>query len=137
MFTMTASSWLQCPHTQRPDTQHAIIYPDVHKWHTLHAPNTTPAPARRFNWTDSNFRPPSGASYMHWGRDGLVPEPSNSTGSELCAVANISQAYTGAWGWSDARCNISAPFLCRSLGEWLFWGFLMAGCKGPSVGQPL
>jgi hypothetical protein len=58
---------------------------------------------------------------MHWGRDGLVPEPSNTTGSEFCGVANVSQTYTRAWGWSDARCSMSAPFLCRSLGGWRTW----------------
>ena len=62
------------------------------------------------------MRPPSGATYMHWGRDGLVPEPSNSTGGELCGVSNLTQTYGGAWGWSDTRCNISAPFMCRSMG---------------------
>jgi hypothetical protein len=83
------------------------------RWHAL----TCLSALLRFNWTDSSIRPPSGATYMHWGRDGLVPEPSNSTGSELCGVANLTQTYGGAWGWSDTRCNISAPFMCRSMGE--------------------
>ncbi len=63
---------------------------------------------------------PAGATYVHWGKvmpAGLVSEPDNTAGDERCAVANASEAYGGAWGWSDTRCSGSYAFMCRAAGE--------------------
>jgi hypothetical protein len=78
-----------------------------------------------FRWLEPSAVPPDGYSYLHWGQ--ATPqnqaEPNNAFRDELCAVANYSQAYQGgsmqAWGWSDARCNMSAPFICKLSREWL------------------
>jgi hypothetical protein len=48
---------------------------------------------------------------------GRVPEPNKrSSGPELCAAANRSQAYTDAWGWSDEPCTLKMPSICESSG---------------------
>lgn len=45
---------------------------------------------------------------------GRVPEPNElSKGLELCAVANASQTYSGAWGWADAACALRLPSVCE------------------------
>jgi hypothetical protein len=57
-------------------------------------------------------------SYTHWGT--LQPqglrEPNAFSGLELCAGANGSQFYGGAWGWSDENCGLKAPFVCKIRG---------------------
>jgi hypothetical protein len=59
-------------------------------------------------------------TYTHWGV--MQPqgrrEPNAFTGLELCAGANGTQVYGGAWGWSDENCGLKAPFVCR-LRKWL------------------
>jgi hypothetical protein len=57
------------------------------------------------------------STYMHWGSQ----EPNRATGPEECAVANVTQTYMGAWGWSDAPCAMLAPFMCsiRESPAWL------------------
>jgi hypothetical protein len=59
------------------------------------------------------------SSYSHWGI--ALPsgraEPNNLRGQELCAGANRSEAYGGAWGWSDEQCGLRAPSVCR-IREW-------------------
>jgi hypothetical protein len=42
-----------------------------------------------------------------------VQEPDNRFGGEFCAVANFSQSYRQAWGWSDTACNQMFGFMCR------------------------
>jgi hypothetical protein len=51
--------------------------------------------------------------YEHWGGDVQYSEPDNRAGNEFCAVANYSQAYRQAWGWSDTHCNQQFGFMCR------------------------
>ena len=51
--------------------------------------------------------------YEHWGGDVKYSEPDNRLGNEFCAVANYSQAYRQAWGWSDTSCNQQFGFMCR------------------------
>jgi hypothetical protein len=51
----------------------------------------------------------SGSTYRHWGR----MQPDQKTGLELCAGANYSLIYQGAWGWSDEPCGLRAPFICK------------------------
>jgi hypothetical protein len=54
-------------------------------------------------------------TFFHWGT--MVPqgikEPNAITGLEFCAGANASEAYGGAWGWSDENCGVRAPFVCK------------------------
>lgn len=74
--------------------------------------------------------PLSGYTYMLWGkaRPQNQAEPNNQLRDEYCAVANYSQSQQGgemqAWAWSDARCNMTAPFICKVSG----------GSRGPSWG---
>jgi hypothetical protein len=58
-----------------------------------------------------NFVPLSSSrpTYTHWGKG----QPDSRTGMELCAGANFSMSYQGAWGWADAPCGRKAPFICR------------------------
>jgi hypothetical protein len=65
-------------------------------------------------------------TYTHWGvmQPQGLREPNAFTGLELCAGANGSQVYGGAWGWSDENCGLKAPFVCR-LREWPGLGVLL------------
>ncbi len=76
----------------------------------------------KFNWTDKSVKPPSGVTYIHWGRTDGVPEPTNYTGFETCGVANATQTYQQAWGWADAQCNTRNIFICKVQCEWLAGG---------------
>ncbi len=46
-------------------------------------------------------------------RPGNVMEPNRLRGPELCAVANASQSYQLAWGWSDELCAMQAAYICK------------------------
>jgi hypothetical protein len=96
-------------------TTAGFLLPAYHRYYWMGLDSTT-STWPKFRWMDRSLPGPTDATYMHWGRDGVVSEPNNATGSELCGVANVSQAYSGAWGWSDARCSMSAPFMCRAVG---------------------
>ncbi len=61
--------------------------------------------------------PPLSRGYKHWGTDSGSIEPNNKGGLELCAVANASQSYSKAWGWSDTMCDKKSPFMCRLIRE--------------------
>jgi hypothetical protein len=39
--------------------------------------------------------------------------------NERCGVANVTQAYDGAWGWSDTLCSESYIHICRIMRGWL------------------
>jgi hypothetical protein len=71
----------------------------------------------KFNWTEAGSKPPTGANYLHWGRyrsgSFLSQEPNNLTGVEFCGVGNASQTFTKAWGWADANCSLTLPFICK------------------------
>ena len=76
------------------------------------SPNTWP----RFTWYDFNAAPPDEpGSYSHWGtvKQGMFQEPNNLTGSEHCVAANYTQSYTFVYGWSDTRCGLELPFICK------------------------
>ena len=70
-------------------------------------------------WPRFSVLTPQAFSYRHWGT--ALPsgrlEPNNLRGQELCAGANSTEAYDGAWGWSDEQCSMPAPSLCK-LREW-------------------
>jgi hypothetical protein len=61
---------------------------------------------------------PQASAYTHWGiaLPGGKMEPNNLRGLEHCAGANSSEAYNGAWGWSDEQCSLRAPFMCKTRG---------------------
>jgi hypothetical protein len=52
--------------------------------------------------------------YEHWGSSTRWQEPNNRAGDEWCAVANYTQSYFEAWGWSDASCGGAYPYICRA-----------------------
>jgi hypothetical protein len=45
-----------------------------------------------------------------------LQEPNNAGGSELCGVANASETFDVpfAWGWADADCRLTLPFMCKA-----------------------
>jgi hypothetical protein len=60
-------------------------------------------------------------TYTHWGTwadDAQLPEPNNLFGNENCAAANSTEAYGGAYGWSDTVCRRQLPFMCKIIREW-------------------
>lgn len=65
-------------------------------------------------------------SYDHWGilrfsnaSVSAMPEPNNVNGGEYCSVANNSQTYVGAWGWSDTSCGGQYVVMCMVQSKWL------------------
>jgi hypothetical protein len=64
-----------------------------------------------FRWIDRLENP----GYTHWGKvnPNIADEPNNLYGSETCTIANASQTYQSAWGWSDEKCTMRAPFICK------------------------
>ncbi len=94
------------------------LLPGFHKSYWLGLAITDRWPL--FGWLDLSPAPPRNGSalgpvYAHWGyyMPQNILEPNNIFGAEDCGVANATQAYGGAWGWSDTRCNASLPFICR------------------------
>ena len=63
---------------------------------------------------------PSFKTYTHWGMDSSTnaTEPNNLSGKEACGVANVTQEYEGAWGWSDTNCNNAFVHICRIMRGW-------------------
>jgi hypothetical protein len=47
-----------------------------------------------------------------------VPEPNQMSGAENCGVANSSQVYGKAWGWSDTDCMAQGVSICKYMREW-------------------
>jgi hypothetical protein len=96
--------------------QMGVLLPTFHKhyWTGLVSNNET---WPRFNWTDKSVRPPSGITYIHWGRGEGMAEPNNNTGFEACGVANASQSFQEAWGWSDVQCGAKYVFICKIQSE--------------------
>jgi hypothetical protein len=75
---------------------------------------------KQFNtWMDPTVSPPLSRGYKHWGMDGGALEPNNKLGNEMCAVANATQEYSKAWGWSDTNCENKFTQMCMMLSEWL------------------
>jgi hypothetical protein len=80
--------------------------------------------APKFQWLEPSLPPLSGYTYMHWGK--ATPqnqaEPNNALRNENCALANYTQSYQGgemqAWGWSDAKCDMKAPLICKLSRGW-------------------
>ncbi len=95
---------------------------------------TTSSPGH-FAWLDQSAGAPGQGAYTHWGRAGGLPEPNNLRGSENCGLANASQTYGAAWGWSDSNCRISAPFICKSLREpcATIWPLHLHACLLPAT----
>ncbi len=66
------------------------------------------------NWPRFEPVAPSATGYTHWGtyQPGFRKEPNQVSGPELCACANSTEIYGGAWGWADAPCALQLPFMC-------------------------
>jgi hypothetical protein len=47
-----------------------------------------------------------------------LKEPNNLFGQEYCAGANASEMTGGLFGWSDERCTVQAPYMCKVTREW-------------------
>ncbi len=76
---------------------------------------------RATTWGIANYRPLDSlvpfnkSSYTHWGGG----EPDGRRVPELCVVANQTQAFGGAYGWSDTRCEQQKMVsMCRIMREW-------------------
>ena len=67
----------------------------------------------KFLWLNSQEPPIT--RYEHWGvfMPGQHQEPNNIFREEFCAGANRSQAYGGAFGWSDANCAYPSIYICE------------------------
>jgi hypothetical protein len=60
-------------------------------------------------------------AYDHWGTF-ISPTVSNKEPNEplaLCAIANASQEYEGAWGWADTSCASTYPVMCKCVAHFL------------------
>lgn len=94
-----------------------VLLPAYHKvyWMGLNA-STWPA----WRWLDGSPQPNVTGRYQAWGyyMPQNILEPNNIFGGENCVAANFSQAVAaqGVWGWADARCNLSMPYVCESIG---------------------
>ena len=66
------------------------------------------------NWPRFEPVAPSATGYTHWGtyQPGFRKEPNQVSAPELCACANSTEVYGGAWGWADAPCALQLPFIC-------------------------
>jgi hypothetical protein len=65
-----------------------------------------------------------------------LPCPAPAAGSEYCAVANASQTYVGAWGWSDVTCGGSHTVMCMVQSERQGAGAAWLHCSTAAVAAP-
>jgi hypothetical protein len=86
-----------------------------------------------FEWIDSTPGPNVTGAYSHWGyyMPQNIIEPNNIFKQELCAGANQTQAWAGAWGWADTKCDVAYPLLCRKNRGWRAW---QSACWLPGCG---
>jgi hypothetical protein len=106
------------------------LIPEFHKayWFGLSKASSN---AANFTWFDPYvvFQQNSGTSYSHWGTfvgpAGSEPEPNNFKAPALCAVANFTEEYDGAWGWADTRCSTNFTFICKIIRGWPAAGIYM------------
>lgn len=95
-------------------------------WLGLRVPDRETWP--HFRWLDGSpapFNPDEQlGEYARWGYgvkgDGRrYWEPDSGSPPEYCVAANYSQLQhdDGLWGWSDERCELALPFICKVAGE--------------------
>lgn len=94
----------------------------IPKYHRSYWLGARASSVKSFAWLDPTVLGLNySSSYKHWGLDESDSsfEPNNRLGSELCSVGNWSQTYgvPQAWGWSDTKCNMQFPTMCRLLRE--------------------
>jgi hypothetical protein len=67
-----------------------------------------------FQWPNSVALDDS--EYSHWGTfmPGSHREPNNIYPPENCAGGNYSESYDDLYGWADAGCFLSFPFICEN-----------------------
>jgi hypothetical protein len=112
-----------------PARMQGIMFPTYikHYWIGLVA-NSTRFGNYNFAWSDPATPPPTTGSYIHWGRvrpSNLALQPDNFYTMENCGVANYTETFVDAFGWSDCQCNLTAPFICRMSRE--------PGCRAPRL----
>jgi hypothetical protein len=72
-----------------------------------------------FSWLEPSAPPVNGYTYQLWGKANPQnqAEPNNLMRDEMCAMANNTISHMGgqmqAWAWSDTRCNLTSPFICK------------------------
>ena len=71
--------------------------------------------------------------FKHWG----MYQPTNARDSngyalaQECGIANMSEAFKGAWGWNDVRCGSKFVYICRRIREWRQGpAAALLGCQG-------
>jgi hypothetical protein len=81
-----------------------------------------------FNWLDTSTKAPDAnlGGYEHWGVLKGRRQPDNDVGGEWCAGGNYSMTFNEVWGWSDANCTGTYPYICRTAG----------GCSRPPQSVP-
>ena len=71
-----------------------------------------------WDWVNPGYSNPDiDLPYKHWAM--FMPinarDPATSpTGLRECAVANASQTYQGAWGWTNEGCGLRLPYVCMT-----------------------
>ncbi len=101
-----------------------LLLPNYHKHYWL-GYNSDSQAWPIFKPVDASVLPlTSPGAYNHFGilrftNTSLSPvaEPNNYFGGEYCSVANKSQAYVGAWGWSDVTCGGQYVVMCMVQSE--------------------
>ncbi len=109
--------FLNCPPACPPG---GWLFPKkhIHYWMGLRWRN-----GNRWNYTDTTIPSPTFRTYSHWGSENSsqTQEPNSLRGAERCGVANYTQEFDGAWGWSDTMCNETYVQICRIMREWRCW----------------
>lgn len=94
-----------------------------------------------FEWLDpvaGNLTGPE--SYTNWGLylpPTLPREPNQLLGDENCAVANYTEAASGAWGWADTTCESEFVSICKIPRGWQSSGegLWLLNCDEGSAGD--
>jgi hypothetical protein len=121
-----------------------LLIPTFHTtyWLGLYIANSDLRVWPSFMWLDGQPMPSTHQlpkrSYGHWGLLDLAngqrrEEPNNMSPPEFCVVANASQEFGGAWGWSDTNCDDRRFSMCKVLGECCLLGCCLTStlCHGP------
>ena len=105
-------------------TSQGVLLPTFHLryWLGLYIPYRDPKLWPGFLWFDGMPAPTTYAkpldTYGHWGiwvddEGDERREPNNAFPPEFCTVANYSQAFEQAWGWSDQNCEDKFIAICK------------------------
>lgn len=120
---ITLASIAEQVEVERYFVEMGYLFPSYHKFYWIGFRADT---WDNFRFIDRLENP----GYTHWGKvnPNIADEPNNLYGQENCAIANSSQSYSGAWGWSDEQCTMRAPFICKIRGVWPLLVLFPSGC---------